>query len=234
MQTKKISNGEECLTFFSSLRSRLDHQVVAILFQFDDKVSKFNQMQTHHTSELGEHAKLIRKFQSDGIHDPLTGLKNRRYMDEYLHSQIELNVRHKVPATLAVLDIDHFKKVNDTYGHSAGDTAICAVAEQLERRARDSDVVCRWGGEEFCIFLNHVSGEPAQQVLNEIRKNIERLTIETNECSFHITVSIGASELQGNENKPITMTELFERADHALYKAKNGGRNRVVLKLEAF
>lgn len=221
---KSINDDNEYLTYFSSLRSRVNNKVVAILLQFDFKVSRYNKVLHRHSIELKEHARLIRKYQSDGIHDPLTGLKNRRYMDEYLVSQCELNNRHQVPATLAIVDIDFFKKVNDTYGHHVGDQVIRAVADELLGRARESDVVCRWGGEEFCLFLNHVDGKAAEKVLNEVRENISRIKIDVGGQSLSITASIGAAPLDSDEK----VTALFERADHALYKAKETGRNKVV------
>ena len=221
---KNIDDENEYLTYFSSLRSRVNNKVVAILLQFDFKVSRYNQVVQKHAIEIKEHARLIRKYQSDGIHDPLTGLKNRRYMDEYLVSQCELNNRHQVPATLAIVDIDFFKKVNDTYGHHVGDQVIRAVADELLGRARESDVVCRWGGEEFCLFLNHVDGKPAEKVLNQIRENIKGIKVDISGQHLSITASIGAAALIKDEK----VNELFERADHALYKAKDNGRNKVV------
>ena len=221
---KNVDSQTECLTYFSSIKSQVNNKVVAVLLQFDFKVSRYSQIIQRHGKELKEHAKLIRKFQSDGIHDPLTGLKNRRYMDEYLVSQCELNKRHEVPATLAIVDIDFFKKVNDTYGHEVGDQVIRAVAKELLGRARESDVVCRWGGEEFCLFLNHVEGKPAERVLNQVRENIKSIKVNAADQILSITASIGATALRADKS----FTELFNQADHALYKAKDDGRNKVV------
>ena len=217
---QNIDDENEYLTYFSSLRSRVNNKVVAILLQFDFKVSRYNQVLRKHTVELKEHARLIRKYQSDGIHDPLTGLKNRRYMDEYLVSQCELNNRHRLPGTLAIVDIDFFKKVNDTYGHDIGDIVLISLSNLVKKNLRDIDIIGRYGGEEFLIILPNTILNDAQLFAERLRKEVDEYSFETVDS---ITISMGIVELQLNEDED----ELFKRVDKLLYMSKNGGRNRI-------
>jgi len=156
--------------------------------------------------------------------DQLTGLNNRTSFSQSLQHEWNLSQRYSTPFALLMLDIDHFKKINDTHGHMMGDEALKAVAKSIKETIRDSDVAFRYGGEEFVILLNN-TGEPGSSLLAErIRKNIASLVIPVGDSSLQLTVSLGTAILTDNE----TGEALLKRADDALYHAKDGGRNRVV------
>lgn len=156
--------------------------------------------------------------------DALTGLNNRSSLNKDLQHSLELAKRYNTPFSLLMIDIDHFKKVNDTHGHAAGDLALVAVAKSIKESIRDSDIAFRYGGEEFVVILNN-TGEPGSSLLAErIRQNIADLVISTNDTELKLTASIGSAILSESESSE----ELLKRADNALYQAKNDGRNRVI------
>lgn len=126
--------------------------------------------------------------------------------------------------TICMLDIDHFKRVNDTFGHTVGDTVLAEFAKLLMDGLREYDIVCRYGGEEFLAILPGTNLETAKQVVERIRENVASNTVEDNGVSVSVTVSIGVAEYQVDE----TVDEFVNRADRKLYEAKESGRNCVV------
>lgn len=156
--------------------------------------------------------------------DPLTGLNNRFAFDKSLQHEWSLSRRHDSPFSILILDIDHFKQINDQKGHAAGDAALVAVANAIQETIRDSDTAYRFGGEEFVILLNNTT-EPGSSLLgNRIRKKIESLRIKYEREEITLTASLGSATLSRSE----TGEQLLNRADSALYEAKETGRNRVV------
>ncbi len=160
----------------------------------------------------------LEKLNSMVNRDFLTKAYNRRYF----FSEIKSFYQQKIPFAIAMLDIDHFKKVNDKYGHDIGDMVIIALANILKRNTKGADIVSRFGGEEFCIALRDIDKKRAIGFFAKIRKTIADHTINTNGKTIKFTVSIGVSFSDGSD-----IEELIKRADSALYRAKNGGRNRV-------
>ena len=158
--------------------------------------------------------------------DALTGVPNRRQMDEQLEEAIyaATNVLG-APASLALADLDYFKRINDTYGHAVGDEILKAFSQLLITSMRDTDRIYRYGGEEFLIFMNHVDLQRAEGILDRLREKISRypLHVEGHPDPLYITVSFGIAQVSQNES----LRCLIRRADEALYLAKNGGRNRV-------
>ncbi len=152
--------------------------------------------------------------------DPLTGAGNRRMLMKRLEEEVLRSHRYGRPLTLAFFDIDHFKKINDTCGHAVGDVVIVAIAESLKSGLRDCDLLGRFGGEEFVLLLPETGIENAAQVAERMRMDIEQLKFL--EIGWSVTISVGISELQADENGD----DLLVRADRALYRAKGGGRNR--------
>lgn len=157
--------------------------------------------------------------------DPLTGVSNRRYFMPTIRKEITRSQRFKHPISLIVLDIDQFKEINDTYGHAAGDAAICALADTCRTMARQIDIVARLGGDEFAILLLEVDLEKALTIAERIRTTVSNTQITGfGSDSIHFTVSIGVAE-QPDDN---TSEEwLIERADAAMYQAKVTGKNRI-------
>lgn len=160
-------------------------------------------------------------------HDALTGLYNRRYFERRLREESAHARRHKRPFALIVIDIDHFKLVNDTYGHEDGDRVLCHVAELIESSLREDDVACRYGGEEFVVLLRATPGLAARVVANRLRATVagKGITLGTKDELRHVTLSGGVAA--ADERNGYDAENIVDRADKALYRAKRAGRNRV-------
>ena len=156
--------------------------------------------------------------------DPLTGVKNRSTLDSAMHREIELSHRQGSLLAAILLDIDHFKQVNDEFGHLCGDQALRAVAQCAEQTIRDSDMLFRYGGEEFLILLSGTDLEGARMLAERIRQNIGVLNPHP-EKQMHLTASLGVTCLKQDD----TVTSLLSRVDNALYRAKQEGRDRVTI-----
>jgi diguanylate cyclase len=157
--------------------------------------------------------------------DELTGLPNRRAIAETLRQQIALSRRIDLPLTLAFIDIDHFKRINDTFGHPAGDRALKLMAARVAGAVRESDRIGRFGGEEFLLILNATTLRDASTPLERVRALIANSDWSEVDPSIHVTVTIGAAQYAPGE----TVEALIRRVDLALYLGKENGRNRVVL-----
>jgi diguanylate cyclase (GGDEF)-like protein len=154
--------------------------------------------------------------------DELTGLHNRRSFNELFVLALSSARRHGQPLSLISIDLDHFKAVNDTYGHSVGDLVLKDFSALLQAMVREEDVAVRWGGEEFIILLSHTASGAATALAERIRHSFEQSPGRAS--SLMMTASFGVAQLQDGENE----NDLIKRADQALYDAKHGGRNRVV------
>jgi diguanylate cyclase (GGDEF)-like protein len=167
------------------------------------------------------------------IHDSLTGLNNRGYMEEALGQLTARAQRNPQPLAIIMADIDFFKRVNDTFGHAAGDQVLRAIAKMLKDSVREGDIACRYGGEEFMLVLPGATEETARQKANELLEGVRRIALDYKGRSLgRITLSIGiATNYTGSDRRSIsraTAEHLIQAADEALYQAKEGGRNRVV------
>jgi len=162
---------------------------------------------------------------SSALRDGLTKLFNKRYLMDRLDSELKFALRHETSLSLLLLDIDHFKKINDTHGHLAGDAVLANLAQVLGRAVRNEDVVARFGGEEFAIILRAIGIDPAVQMAERLRRLIEASSALTSGLALKATVSIGVAGLPSTLVK--TPEELVEAADKALYRAKAEGRNCV-------
>lgn len=203
-----------------------------INFNFSEKVTITNyNMQV--MTVFGDAVKLAltniqlrEKLQSEATRDPLTNLFNRRYLNETLSREIHRIIREKNALCFAMLDLDHFKKLNDTYGHEAGDETLKYIANLLMNLVRESDIVCRFGGEEFSLIFINTTLDKILPLLEHIRQEIEHAKIYfQNELLHPITASIGVAQApeQGE-----TVHDIIRAADIALYSAKHAGRNRVM------
>lgn len=158
------------------------------------------------------------------LRDPLTGIFNRLAMDSMVAREIELSQRNSTPLAMIALDIDFFKKVNDTYGHAFGDCVLKHLTECIKQCTRTSDALFRYGGEEFNLLLNNTELSGAQELAERIRQHIELTPCTCGGETINITASLGISIL----NKHDTQSAFFKRADDALYQAKASGRNQVI------
>ncbi len=170
--------------------------------------------------------KLHATLHDAAFRDPLTGLYNRRYVFSVFRNTLQQYRRYADACSLIMIDADHFKRINDEHGHGAGDAALRAIADACNRSVRDSDVVGRFGGEEFIILLPHTEAAQAAHVAERIRQTILRDTCCWNGQKLEITLSLGVAEAGPATD---TLDELIKAADEALYAAKNGGRNRTVV-----
>ncbi|KOY02851.1 sensor domain-containing diguanylate cyclase [Pseudomonas nunensis] len=167
------------------------------------------------------------KIQAQAILDSLTELPNRRGFDLLAAQAMHEAQREPKPLTALLLDLDHFKVLNDTHGHLAGDQVLIGFARDLESCLRHSDIVCRWGGEEFIVLLKDTDGETGQKIAEKIRQHVEKQRYAYNGKELRLTVSIGLTTLQPDE----TLHTLLSRADHAMYRAKQAGRNRTCVEM---
>ncbi len=158
--------------------------------------------------------------------DPLTGAFNRRHFMAVAEMESERTRRNGHPLSVLTLDIDHFKKINDTYGHAGGDEALRKTVETVKNQLRSSDVLGRFGGEEFCVLLPETASKGAMVLGERIRRAIAAMAVSWAGREFGFTISIGVAEWRPREP---SLEESLERADQSLYRAKTGGRNRVVL-----
>lgn len=179
-----------------------------------------------HEEELAEvQARMVEVLRAQAVRDPLTGLFNRQYLDETLTRELHGSRRRKMPLSLAMLDIDHFKIFNDTYGHAAGDEVLKQLGKALRDTVRTSDIACRYGGEEFVLILLDADLAAALPSVARICLEIKRI-----QCVFRgrtlpgITVSAGVAQYPVHGTSP---EELLRAADEALYAAKNAGRDRI-------
>ncbi len=158
--------------------------------------------------------------------DPLTGLYNRRYLDTTLERELARCQREGQPLSLVLIDIDHFKLINDTYGHLAGDEVLKQLADMLSAQARSADVVCRFGGEEFLLLLPNMPQTTALARAEQWRQRFAASTIAFGEFRMQATLSLGLASYPGHG---ISAQALIRCADRALYRAKTEGRNRVIV-----
>ncbi|PNB75513.1 GGDEF domain-containing protein [Pseudomonas sp. GW456-E7] len=167
------------------------------------------------------------KIQAQATLDSLTELPNRRGFDLLAVQAMHEARREPKPLTALLLDLDHFKALNDTYGHLAGDQVLIGFARDLESCLRHSDIVCRWGGEEFIVLLKDTDGKTGLMIAEKIRQHVEQQRYAYNGQALQVSVSIGLTTLQPDD----TLHSLLSRADHAMYRAKQSGRNRTCVEM---
>lgn len=178
-------------------------------------------------TDVTEKIDLVDQLALQARTDGLTGLRNRRYFMEQLKSAQDSLVRYGRPYTVAIIDLDYFKAVNDTHGHEAGDLLLVRMGEIWTKHLRPSDVLARYGGEEFGLIIPEAQGEDARPLLERLRSAAEKLRLEWNSRELGVTASFGAA--WANSGEPSDFQSLLSQADRALYQAKNQGRNRIVL-----
>lgn len=174
-----------------------------------------------------ENARLQENIKQVGLLDPLTGINNRRFFDQRVEEEVTLAHRNRTPLSCLFIDLDHFKKINDTYGHQAGDIVLKEVAHVLADIMRTTDVLARFGGEEFVILLAGTHRTPAYEIAERIRKTIEETPFKISKAdTLTVTMSIGLAMI--DKDSPIhTTQQLLSAADQAVYAAKVSGRNRI-------
>ena len=172
-----------------------------------------------------EAKRLMDTLRESNLRDAMTGLHNRRFLEEYVETLVASTQRRKSQMTILMLDLDYFKMVNDTYGHDAGDTVLKALAKVLTQSVRASDMTIRYGGEEFLIIMQDTGGDMADLAAEKIRAAVESLKVPLTGTVLQKTISIGIAEFPKDSE---TFWQTVKYADVALYHAKETGRNRVV------
>ncbi|TCV84161.1 diguanylate cyclase [Sulfurirhabdus autotrophica] len=230
MELAKIIRQQESLVstpiVFLSAETNMDKQLEAMQFGADDFLTKPIQAD-HLISAVTSKVQRYRTLRTFMVRDSLTGLLNHTKTKEELDVEIMRAERQKSMLVFAMIDIDFFKKVNDTYGHATGDRVIKSLSRLLQQRLRKTDIIGRYGGEEFAVVLRDTDGPSAFTALDNIRKAFEQIAqySESGGENFSVTFSCGLAEFPGFSNAP----EISNAADKALYEAKRGGRNRVVM-----
>lgn len=174
--------------------------------------------------ERTELQQVIHELTELSLRDPLTGLFNRRGLDERLIEEFARARRYGAPLSLIMIDIDHFKRVNDRHGHAVGDLAIGHVAKLLTRGRRASDITARYGGEELVLLLPHTPLEGAMSLAERLRYQVELTPYKAGGADDHLTASFGVAIYERSMREP---GDLIAAADRALYRSKRDGRNRV-------
>jgi diguanylate cyclase (GGDEF)-like protein len=197
---------------------------IVSIFKLNINVYEYNGK--HYILSLSDITAL--KSQSDLLqyqanHDSLTALYNRQYFNDFLRTEINRAARYNHPFSIAMFDIDHFKNINDSYGHDIGDEVLKNLSNLVKKYLRDTDILARWGGEEFMIVLAETPIEDAFVKIDGLREMIKNTTLSS-ALKENVTVSFGITQYNQNDTK----AELLKRVDIALYQAKNGGRNQVV------
>jgi len=169
---------------------------------------------------------LLQQLYDASVTDALTGAHNRDHFDTHLRSELSYARRHKTDVSLVFFDVDHFKRVNDTYGHPAGDAVLVELANAVRAITRNEDVFARYGGEEFALILRGIDQAGAASVGERVREKIEAVRAVTEQGTLQITVSVGCASFADLEEK--TPEALVSTADRRLYAAKHAGRNRVI------
>lgn len=165
----------------------------------------------------------FQQARQNSLTDTLTGLANRYAFDKSLQREIELAERREAPLALVVLDLDHFKHINDTHGHSTGDEVLKRLAAEIRETLRRSDICFRYGGEEFVVILSDTDLQAAWFVAERLRQAVLKLQFASSQTTFSLSISAGVSIHQTGDD----IFSIFDRADHALFEAKAAGRNQI-------
>jgi diguanylate cyclase (GGDEF)-like protein len=217
---------------FMSVPIRVRDEVIGVIALTRPPDDPLTDLEVRFVSALADqialsihNAQLFRKLEELSTHDELTKLPNRRYLNERLEREIADARRYGHPLALLMIDVDHFKKLNDRAGHPVGDEALREVGDRIRRALREVDTVARWGGEEFVVLLSRATEAQAAEVAEKLRRAVAAIdTPWSREQPFgHLSVSIGVAELREGEDA----ASLVQRADRAVYVAKREGRNRV-------
>jgi diguanylate cyclase (GGDEF)-like protein len=217
---------------FSTDERQLLNEMFELMRIAEESDARFHELEQRMMSIQRENLDLTvrnRKLSEVTARDTLTGLYSRWYVIEKIDTEINRSLRHGSPMALLMLDIDHFKRVNDSYGHSVGDVVLQSVGKVLRDSCRVYDVPGRYGGEEFCILLPETRLGNTTVVAERIRQRLATTALSVGDAAVTVTASIGIAGVDDEvaDHHVVSPAALIDRADRALYAAKNNGRNRV-------
>ena len=216
---------------FSEAERTLIHEIFGVVRMAEESEARFDELEQRMISLQRENLDLIvknRTLSEVSTRDTLTGLYNRWYVLEKIDSEINRSLRHGSPMSVLMLDLDHFKRINDTYGHQVGDQVLQWVGKTLKESCRVYDVPGRYGGEEFCIVLPETKVGSTTAVADRIKAKMETTTLRIGDATLNITASIGIAGVDSVPDEGVlSPAALLDRADRALYSAKHHGRNRI-------
>ena len=220
--------------YFATIPLKIEKEIVGVLNINDGEQVSFDVSNLDFVLKLSEfismtvsNAILYEQTKKLSVTDGLTGISNRPNMEQVLRSEFERSMRYGAPLAVVLLDVDHFKVVNDTYGHQKGDEILVAFASLLKKFCRANDTAARYGGEEFLMILPQSNAQGAFKIAERVREELMKLNFTGNESNFSVTTSCGVAELDRDDMK--NADQLISAADHALYEAKNGGRNKTII-----
>lgn len=235
IELKKSENTREIPVILLSARVEVEDKVKGLSlgavdyitkpFHPEELLARVNNalQQKAKVQKLKDEAEQLRNF---SMIDELTGLFNRRYLKERFQEEMKQAQRHNYPLACLMIDIDYFKEINDTFGHLLGDKILAGIARLIRSSLRASDVVGRYGGEEFIVLLPQTDKPGALSAAEKLRKNLEQHVFRHEGHGISVTASIGIAVYHGQD---WSLEDLIDLADFALYQAKKGGRNRVVV-----
>jgi diguanylate cyclase (GGDEF)-like protein len=218
-------------TPFSEKERGIIHDLFDVVRMAEESEGRYRELEHRMMSLQRENLDLIvrnRTLSEVSSRDTLTGLYNRWFVIEKLDSELNRSLRHGSPMSILMLDVDHFKRINDTFGHAVGDQVLQAVGKLLRDSCRVYDVPGRYGGEEFCIVLPETKPGNTSVVAERIRSRLESMELPCGDSTIAVTASIGIAGMDvPADSEVLSPAALLDRADRALYSAKNRGRNRV-------
>ena len=219
--------------YFVSIPLMIEKEIVGVLNINDVGQDSFDVGDLDFILKLSEfiamsisNAVLYEQTNKLAVTDGLTGISNRPSMEKSLRIEFERSKRYNSPLSFIILDVDHFKDVNDTYGHQKGDEILIAFASLLKKACRANDIAGRYGGEEFVMVLPQSNAQGAFKIAERVREEMMKISFTGNESNFAVTVSCGVAEFNKDYE---SINKLIAAVDQALYEAKNGGRNRTIL-----
>lgn len=216
---------------FGDVERHIIQEMFDVLRLVEESEARYEELEHRMLSLQRENLDLVvknRLLSEVSSRDTLTGLYNRWFVMEKIDTELNRSLRHGSPMSLLMLDVDHFKRINDTWGHSAGDQVLQGIGKLLRDCCRVYDVPGRYGGEEFCIVLPETKTGNTTAVAERIRRRLETTELPCGETSIAVTASIGIAGMdEPDDGSSLSPAGLIERADRALYTAKNRGRNRV-------
>ncbi len=231
---QKVMDPQASLKSHLTLPLVIEGEIIGCISINSDQANMYNVPRLQFFSVFGyqmaaslKHIQRFSTVKKEAIYDTLTNLFNRRYFEERLSAETQKAFEGESNLSMIMVDIDHFKKVNDTFGHDGGDKVLREIASLLKNSVRKHDTVARYGGEEFVLLLPGAPLDPTNMVAERIRRSVENTSFDMGQTQIHITISLGISNFPMHRMK--SKEELVKMADLALYEAKRGGRNRVCI-----